>query len=143
MNKVTTINSKQIEASLKKSDREYLVGDLMKEQMLTHVFDKEVEIGISDYQEDMMEDPHIHPIISEYQYVLSGEIIIFDLDNRESYVLSKGDFYAVPNDIRHVQVSKANSRILFVKNKSINDKQVIKLSKEEDAWIKAIWKGES
>lgn len=141
MNKVTLIDSQEIEASLKKSDREYLVGNLAKEQNLNHVFDEDVEIGISDYQKDTLEEPHCHPIISEYQYILSGEIILFDLDNKKSYPLSKGDFYAVPKDVRHVQVSKANSRILFVKNKSINDKKIIKVSGEEQAWINSIWKG--
>jgi len=139
-NKIAIIPKSDIEEALHNSDREYLVGNLSKKQNLRHIFDKDVEIGISDYQKETIDKPHFHTCISEYQYILKGEIILFDIDNRKSYQLSEGDFYAVPKGNLHVQISKENSRILFVKNKSINDKKVITVSEEVHQWIKNVLK---
>lgn len=141
MSKLTLIKAKDIERGLRKSTREYLVGNLSQPQILEHVSDPNVEIGISDYQKDTLDKPHFHPVIAEYQYILEGEIILFDLDNLLYYHLAKGDFYAIPKGVKHVQLSKKDSRILFVKNKSINDKQKVIINQETNKWIHQIWKG--
>lgn len=136
---IRIIKGSDIDSVLRKKDREYLVGNLTRPQDLQHIVDEDVEIGISDYEKSNVDQPHFHPCISEYQYILKGEIVVFDLENMESYELSAGDFYAVPKGNRRIQLSKANSRILFVKNTSMDDKQVVTVSDEVHAWIKKTW----
>jgi len=136
---IRIIKGLEINEVLSGSDREYLVGNLSRPQNLQHIFDADVEIGISDYEETNLDKPHFHPCLSEYQYILKGEIVVFDLEHKKSYQLKEGDFYAVPKGNRRIQLSKANSRILFVKNKSMDDKQVVTVSDEVHAWIKKVW----
>src|SRR5690625_6065016 len=119
---ISVIKGSEINEALSQSDREYLVGNLARPQNLQHIFDKDVEIGISDYEETSLDQPHFHPCISEYQYILKGEVVVFDLDNMEAFQLNEVDFYVVPNENNRVQLSKANLRILFVKITIVNDK---------------------
>src|SRR5699024_6016244 len=140
---IRTIKNETIEEAFQQSDRQYLVGNLARPQILQHVTDEDVEIGISDYKEDSFDQPHFHPCLSEYQYVLKGEIIVFDLENELSYTLREGDFYSVPASNRRVQVSKKDSRILFVKNTSKDDKTVVELTDKERRWMENIWKESS
>src|SRR5690625_2201486 len=108
---ISVIKAEEIDEVLRKSDREYLVGNLSRPQNLQHIFDKDVEIGISDYEELNLDQPHFHPCISEYQYILKGKVIVFDLENMKSFELIEGDFYAVPKGNKRIQLSQANSRI--------------------------------
>src|SRR5690625_3046393 len=136
---ISIIKGTEMDEIFTKSDHEYLVGNFSRHQKIKHIIDEDVEIGISDYDKTNLDKPHFHPCISEYQYILKGEVIVFNLENMEHYHLREGDFYAVPKGNRRVQLSKANSRILFVKNTSMDDKQVVTVSEEVHQWIKEVW----
>lgn len=134
MGKIYTINNKDIEEVLKNVSRQYLVGNLKKPQILNHITDKNLEVGITDYDEYSTEVVHYHTIAREYQYVLSGWTKYMDVDTNAEYEFKKGDFYCIEKGTVYAQKSKKGTRILFVKVPSINDKNVIDTPKMVKKW---------
>lgn len=114
--------------------RQYLCGDLKIPQKLEEIFDENVEVGITDYAENKTETAHYHETCSEYQYVISGETEIMDLDTDCTVKLKKGDFFVIRPKTRYFQKAKKGCRILFFKYPSGNDKVKTSLSAEQIKW---------
>lgn len=126
------IESEKIEKALLKTNRQYFVGSLKLPQIIKHIDEEDLEIGITNYKEETAEDPHWHPTQKEYQYMLSGETTYIDAITMEAVTYKEGDFYAIYPEICYKQHSLPGTRILFIKTPSINDKVVCyKCSKED------------
>lgn len=125
MGKIISVDDREIRKSLEGLTRQYLAGNLKKEQRLSFVKDERLEIGITNYGKYTEELPHFHTEATEYQYVVSGWTKYFDLDTGKEYAFRAGDFYAIFPGTKYAQKSKAGTKILFVKVPSINDKQVV------------------
>jgi hypothetical protein len=70
--KFIKISKEEIEKALETTTRQYLVGHLSLPQIIQHIDEKDVEIGISYYREDnSYEQAHWHPIQKEYQVCTS------------------------------------------------------------------------
>jgi 8-oxo-dGTP diphosphatase len=118
-----SIKRNHIEDALAKTSRQYFVGKLQLPQIIEHIADEDVEIGISYYKEDNSREPaHWHPIQKEFQYVISGRTVYKNVVTGETYEYKAGDFYAIYPEICYEQVSDAGTKILFIKTPSINDK---------------------
>ena len=72
------IKNKIIEDSLRKNNRQYLLGDLKCPQDLNYIFDNNNEIGISDIKEYQVDIAHYHSVCTEYQYVIKGNTKYLD-----------------------------------------------------------------
>lgn len=121
--KFIKISKEEIEKALEVTNRQYLVGHLGLPQIINHIDEKDLEIGISYYREDNSYEPaHWHPIQKEYQYVLQGQTVYTNVVTGEKYEYREGDFYAIYPEICYEQVCSANTKILFIKVPSINDK---------------------
>ncbi len=116
------LKASNISESLQETSRQYLVGDLERPQYLNNIFDEDVEVGISSYNTAVHEDAHSHKHAKEYQYVLKGMTEYLDLDTKEIYRFSVGDFYVIRPGTRYVQKVKKDTRILFFKVPGGNDK---------------------
>lgn len=75
--------------------------------MLDEIFDVNVEVGITYYQTDKTERPHLHKNCSEYQYVILGKTKYLDLDTKEEF--KKGDFLIIRANTRYYR--KINCRL--------------------------------
>lgn len=121
--KFIKISQDEIEHALQTTSRQYFVGDLKLPQIIQHIHDPDIEIGISSYESaDTEESAHWHPIQKEFQYVLSGRTVYTNVVTGEKYEYKAGDFYAIYPEICYKQVSEQGTRILFIKIPSINDK---------------------
>jgi uncharacterized cupin superfamily protein len=121
--KFLSIDRDRIEEALTKTSRQYFVGNLKLPQMIEHIADDDVEIGISYYKENNShEAAHWHPIQKEFHYMISGRTIYTNVVTGETYEYKAGDFYAIYPEICYKQVSDAGTKILFIKTPSINDK---------------------
>ena len=135
MPKIVVINEENIFNSLQKSTRQYLVGNLKLPQILEHYNNKDLEIGITSYSKPTTEDPHKHSQAIEYQYMLDGETKYLNVETGEKFHFKKGDFFILETGISYAQKSKANTRILFIKCPSGNDKINIELTPETVRWL--------
>lgn len=128
------LSDKEIEESLIGVTRQYLVGDLKRPQKLPHIKNKNLEVGITRYNEGGKEEPHYHSTATEYQYVISGSTTYFDLGSSEEHKFFQGDFYVIQPNTIYAQKSLPGTTILFIKVPSINDKHVVRSSSKLDRW---------
>lgn len=120
----TKIGKEEITKALETTTRQYLVGNLQLPQLIQHIQDPDIEIGISSYLTAAAEEaPHWHPIQKEYQYVLTGRTVYTNVVTDETFEYQAGDFYAIYPEICYHQVCDKGTQILFIKFPAINDKQ--------------------
>jgi len=124
------IGSSIIEEALSESTREYLVGNLNKPQKLNFIKTKELEVGISNYPQGKVEPAHTHTVCNEYQYMLSGYTEYLNVESGAIHCFKKGDFFYIPSGVKYVQKAKDNTRILFIKVPSKNDKVLLQETPE-------------
>lgn len=135
MGKIIKIDNKDIQKSLEGTTRQYFAGNLSKPQEIEFIRDERLEIGISSYPKHISEPTHVHSIATEYQYMISGWTEYMDVETGEIYEFKKGDFYAILPGTAYAQRVKAGTKILFIKTPSINDKQLVEISDEQEKWL--------
>lgn len=138
MEDIQKISKDKIEVALKESDRQYLVGDLQIPQILEHINDNEVEVGISHYKKFTSDKPHKHTEVTEYQMVLKGKSSIKSLLTNEVMELNEGDFYVVPKNTPYAQKSIEDTKILFFKHPGKNDKILVEIDEVTRKWLEEI-----
>lgn len=132
---IKMIRKVDIELTLQESDRQYLAGRLGRPQLLNHIDDEKIEIGITDYSKATSEAPHTHSQAYEYQLMLAGHTKYLDVDTHEEYEFQKGDFFILQPGIRYAQKSKPGTRILFIKVPPGNDKIDVDPTEEVKMWL--------
>jgi 8-oxo-dGTP diphosphatase len=120
--KIIKIASRDVQAALLSNKRQYFVGKLGLPQMLKHIDDSDVEIGISQYDKETYEKPHWHPIQKEYNYLLAGSTTYTEIITGDTYQFCEGDFYAISPGTCYEQKVEPGTQILFIKKPSVNDK---------------------
>lgn len=135
MNGFESLINEEIKHSLSGETRQYLTGNLKSPQKLKHIHDESLEVGITQYINAKDELPHYHTVAKEYQYVLSGETTYYNLDTKEEMTFYEGDFYVIYPNTTYAQKSKENTKILFIKNPSINDKVNVDVSEDCKKWF--------
>ena len=133
---IQKISQQEIAESLRESNRQYLLGNLKSPQLLKHIHDDQVEVGISHYKEFTSDKPHMHSDVTEYQMVLQGTTYIKDLVTNEVTQLKEGDFYVVRNNTPYAQKSTENTKIIFFKHPAINDKILVEVDETTREWLK-------
>jgi len=135
MEDIQKISKEKIEEALRLSDRQYFVGDLKIPQILEHIYNTEVEVGISHYKEFTSDKPHKHTAVTEYQMVLNGKSSIKNLSTNEIIELNEGDFYVVHKNTPYAQKSIENTKILFFKHPGMNDKINVEIDEITRKWL--------
>ncbi|MDR0919628.1 MAG: hypothetical protein LBM93_10360 [Oscillospiraceae bacterium] len=119
------LTSSQINESLVGINRQYLVGHLQLPQILEHIDDSNIEIGVTDYKNYTVEKTHKHKVAYECQYMISGETKYLDVDTRDEFLYREGDFYRIVPDTAYAQKALPGTTILFIKTPPGNDKIII------------------
>jgi mannose-6-phosphate isomerase-like protein (cupin superfamily) len=132
---IQKIAAAALSEALETTSRQYLVGNLQKPQLLEHIHDEQVEVGVSFYKEFTADQPHYHPTVSEYQYVIEGSSYIKNLQTNEIIKLEAGDFYIVKANTPYAQKNMPNTKILFFKHPGLNDKIPVEVDKETEIWM--------
>lgn len=135
MSNIKKISKETLDNVLQHNERQYLVGNLKVPQMLQHIHDNNVEVGISHYKQFTADKAHIHREVTEYQMILQGYSEIKNLLTEEVIELHEGDFYIVNKETPYAQKSAVNTKILFFKYPSMNDKQIIGIDKATERWL--------
>jgi 8-oxo-dGTP diphosphatase len=136
MAQILRISAASIESALQDVTRQYLVGDLEKPQVLQHVPNSLIEIGITRYgEEGGREHPHTHRQAFEFQYMIAGVMAYLDMVTGAEYVFRKGDFYVIEHGTDYAQKSGPHTEILFVKVPPGNDKIPTPETAELEAWF--------
>lgn len=133
--KIGVVRGADVEASLAGNTSQYLAGVLGRPQELEHLPYGDVEVGLSSCPESTADQPHMHPVQREYQYVLSGRVLLRNLDTGQTHDLTAGDFYVVDPGVGHAQKQQAGTRILFFKHPAGNDKILIEPDAELTDWL--------
>lgn len=129
------IDKKEIEEAFCGERRQYFAGNLKKPQNLPFMKSNHVEMGLTSYDTFTAEPPHRHSVATEYQYMMAGRTQYMDVDTGKIYEFKAGDFYAVKPGTTYAQKSEAGTRIIFVKEPSINDKEVVEMKEEVKEWL--------
>lgn len=135
MGRIVTIPRPEILDALQHTTRQYFVGNLSRPQQLTFLRDERLEVGISRYPDYQSEPTHVHQVATEYQYMVSGWTEYMDVDTGQVYTFRQGDFYAILPGTSYAQKVKAGTTILFIKTPSLNDKTLVEISGEQQAWL--------
>ena len=125
MSDILKITDEEIRNVLKKTSRQYFVGNLKNPQTIEAILDERLEIGISYYQVDQIEPAHVHSVATEYQYVISGKTEYVELETGQKSFFNEGDFYAIFPNTTYLQYVHPGTKILFIKTPSINDKKLV------------------
>ena len=125
VNEVVYMSSEMIEDSLRDNTRQYLQGNLKREQNLPFIYNDRSEIGISCYREFSCDEPHYHDLITETNYILEGRLCLKIVDTGEEYVVEKGGVYSVPPKVLHVVKVQSGTKVIFVKDHAVNDKKTV------------------
>ncbi len=136
------ISKEEIERAFAGERRQYFVGDLKMPQNMTFLPSSEVEIALTAYDEYATEDAHVHSVAKEYQYVISGKTKYMNTDTKKIHEFKEGDFYAVYAGTPYAQKAVAGTKIIVVKEPSINDKQMVEMDEETKAWLKTPYDSE-
>lgn len=127
-----------IQAVLRLQHRQYLVGDLKQPQLLEHIRDDQVEMGMTRYEAFKCEAPHDHPLVTEYQIVLKGCAKYVDLAENRELLVDEGDVFVIRPHTPYIQKSPPGTVILFFKHPCGNDKRLIPMTEAMKAWA-ASW----
>ena len=138
MNGFDLIKIEAINHALQGETRQYLTGNLKMPQKLNHIHDEKLEVGITNYVEPKEELPHYHTVATEYQYVLSGKTTYYNVETKEEMTFYEGDFYVIYPNTTYAQKSIENTKILFIKNPSINDKMNVEVSDDCRKWFEKL-----
>ena len=134
--RVMYIRQKAISDALRKEYRQYLTGNLLKEQKYLKHIEEELEIGISYYQEFTADIPHNHPKVTEHGLVLKGSIKMKILDGSEQILqFDEGDFFVVPAGVAHATKNDEETKVLFIKSPGGNDKTPVEVDEQTREWL--------
>ena len=132
------LRGEEIDEALNKEYRQYLAGNLTKEQKHLPYIADDIEVGISNYTEFTADKPHMHPVATEHGYILQGALRIKRLDsNQEAEEFRTGDFFVIQKGIPYASKSIAGTKVLFIKSPGINDKTVVDVDDETALWLSA------
>lgn len=134
MSRFITLKKEEIEKAFLGEKRQYFVGDIQREQNLPFLFSQNVEMGLTIYEEYTVETAHRHSVVKEYNYVIDGKTQYLDPDTKEIYEYQAGDFYAVNPGTTYLQKAEAGTKILFVKEPSMNDEEMVDMDEEMTQW---------
>ncbi len=129
------IRKGEIESALAAEYRQYVAGHLARPQPDLGHADANVEIGMSEYKEFTADAPHVHPVQTEFGLVLKGAVKLLMMESGTEYELSEGDFIVVRPGEAHATKNAPGTRTLFVKEPSLNDKQVIEPDERLEKWM--------
>lgn len=129
------ISSEELDDIFKHESRQYLVGNLKLPQTMQHIVNTDVEIGISAYKKNDIEEAHYHTDQIEFQYMIEGKTEYINIDTQEKFVFTEGDFYCIETGTKYAQRIYGKTKILFIKLPAVNDKKIINVTNEIKAWL--------
>ena len=137
-NAIEAIRKGELDSALKLEYRQYLTGHLQRPQVhLKHIED-DIEVGVSYYREFTADTPHVHPIATEYGYILQGTLRLQLLDgSHQEYEFYEGDFFLLRPNTPYATKSMAGTKILFMKSPGVNDKTLVNITEETEKWLSA------
>lgn len=137
MSRFISIKKEEIKKAFQGERRQYFVGDLKKPQNLPFLPSQNVEMGLTVYEEFTVEPAHRHSKVREYNYVIAGKTQYLDPDTKEVYEYEAGDFYATNPGTTYVQKSEPGTKILFIKEPSVDDKEIVAMDEETIKWTES------
>ena len=133
------IKKETIDDALAKEYRQYLTGHLKRPQPYLQHIDDDTEVGISLYQEFTADQPHVHPVVTEHGYVLSGCVRCRILDGSGTEMeFHEGDYFLLRPGEAHATKNAAGTKVLFFKVPGMNDKTLVDVDEDTREWL-ASW----
>lgn len=131
------IKNSNIESGLEAFGRVYLCGSLKKANGVEHIKTDGYEIGISDYSEYTFEKAHLHAFNREFNYVISGAIKVFLLNEKKEYLFSQGELFVINTNEPYVSKCLKGTRIIFSKVPGGDDKVLVDMDDNLMDWGKS------
>lgn len=138
MSRFMTISAEEISRAFAAEGirRQYFAGNLKNPQQLPFVRSENVEVGLTAYDKFTGEPAHRHRTVTEYAYIISGRTQYMDLNTKEIYEYEAGDFFVTFPGTTYVQKAEAGTKMLFIKEPSVNDKELVPMDEEAEKWMK-------
>lgn len=131
------IRRKQWEEALAHEYRQYLTGHLGRPQPYLEHINDDTEIGMSYYREFTADTPHMHPVCTEYSYILQGSVRMRLLETGEELEFHCGDFFVLKPGTPYAAKNAAQTHVLFIKVPGINDKTLVTPDEETKRWLQS------
>ena len=129
------IRGSELEEALSLGYRQYLTGHLSIPQPHLKHIDADIEVGTSVYREFTADKPHVHPVCTEYNCVLSGAVRLLDISAGEEHEFCAGDFWVLRPGTPYATKNAAGTRVLFIKAPSENDKMLVEVDEGLRRWL--------
>ena len=117
MSRFMTIKAEEIAEAFETERRQYFVGNLKRPQHIPFVKSDNTEMGLTAYDKFTGEPAHRHSV--------AGEV----------YEYHAGDFFATFPGTTYVQKAEAGTKMIFVKEPSINDKELVPMDEKTKRWM--------
>lgn len=131
-----TVNGLQVRETLFKQIRVYLCGDLSEPENFEFVKTDGLEIGVSHYDEYMVEKAHLHKWNHEYNIIRSGAVKVYIFSEHKEYEFRQDDMYVIEPGMEYVTKALKGTEVLFVKSPGGNDKELLPVTDAILSWGK-------
>lgn len=128
--------STSLASALSQTGRVYLSGNLGRPQeVLPHVADTALEMGMSFYEGFTCDSPHLHETNFEFNYIAEGETHLYDITEDREWVLPAGSAFVLRPQTPYVTKHAAGTRVVFFKAPGGNDKRVVEVPPHVRSWM--------
>ena len=128
-----SVESGKISESLSEASRKYFVGDAT----FASIPDDNVEMGVTQYTEYSSESPHYHARVTTYEMILAGSIKYLDVEQKTEFEYQEGDLVVIRRGTVYAQKAQADTKIIFLKHPSGNDKVSVESDEFVKRWLSA------
>lgn len=132
------VSAAQAEQLLKEQKRVYYTGKDLKAEAIDVIENDGLEIALTRYPKDTCDLPHYHKWNFEYNFIKSGEISIYIVDENKEYVFGENDLYLIEPNTKYAAKAKAGTEVVVIKSPGGNDKELIEISEDIKQWQKEI-----
>lgn len=100
----------------------FLVGDLQKPTPHPFIREQRVELIVCSYQPNDNGQFHWHPRVTEYEWVVEGEIGYFEVATEQTHWFTAGDLIVIPNGVCVRRLVREVARTIALKIPSLDEK---------------------
>lgn len=129
------IKSQNIDAALANNYRQYFTGRFSAPDQFFTLIDANTEVGMSLYRDFTADKPHVHPVCTEFNYVLEGSVRMLLPEAGVEYEFERGDFYVLRPNTAYATKNFPGTRVLFIKSPGRNDKKLISVDSRIADWL--------
>ena len=133
---IKIVSAEQAEKLFANQKRVYYSGKDLQDDGIKTIENDGLEIALTRYRGYSVDLPHYHKWNDEYNFIKSGQIKVYLIDEKKEYSFGENDLYMIEPDTKYAAKAIDGTEIVVVKSPGGNDKVPSELSEEVKQWQK-------